>query len=336
MSNYHQSQLNQEMVFLLLQMNFWLILFNTDWFGLGSDCFSVKHFHTHEARKMNFMHFIPWLLLRWFLQRFCLLHSTPFQKSVNFPLLIVICVQGLLPGGERELFRDCVSDGFSGLVLGCVVWQMSRLISIYLNNSQSLMGSMKCRVKSICDPMMVQRLVSNPCIDVNQRKFVQWQSEMSQICVILDCFSDWCCFSRWVVCATRIDDWAIVSWRQSVSGNAFSQSRMVDSDGESKELAGLGLGHRCIHRLGLISGHLNSNTLLFDADHRIQIADLCWTNMDVLARPKVVRLGVGGLFRQRMVTEDRCLCVCIDSVWNCVRSRWRNDSSNGCSMFCFQ
>jgi hypothetical protein len=50
---------------------------------------------------------------------------------------------------------------------------------------------------------------------------------------------------------------------------------MVDSDGESKELAGLGLGHRCIHRLGLISGHLNSNTLLFDADHRIQIADLC-------------------------------------------------------------
>jgi serine/threonine protein kinase len=42
---------------------------------------------------------------------------------------------------------------------------------------------------------------------------------------------------------------------------------------KAKAVAGIVLGIRFAHSLGLIHGHLNSRTIVFDSDHRIQITD---------------------------------------------------------------
>jgi hypothetical protein len=44
---------------------------------------------------------------------------------------------------------------------------------------------------------------------------------------------------------------------------------------KAKAVAGIVLGLRFAHSLGLIHGHLNSTNIRFDMDHRIQIADFC-------------------------------------------------------------
>jgi serine/threonine protein kinase len=42
---------------------------------------------------------------------------------------------------------------------------------------------------------------------------------------------------------------------------------------KAKAIAGIVLGLRCAHSLGLIHGHLTGNSILFDSDHCIQIVD---------------------------------------------------------------
>jgi serine/threonine protein kinase len=59
-----------------------------------------------------------------------------------------------------------------------------------------------------------------------------------------------------------------------------------------KAVAGIALGLRFAHSFGLIHGHLTANSIFFDADHRIQIADFGLLHLE--GRESTIRWGIGG------------------------------------------
>jgi hypothetical protein len=61
---------------------------------------------------------------------------------------------------------------------------------------------------------------------------------------------------------------------------------------KAKAIAGIVLGIRFAHSLGLIHGHLNSNHIIFDSDYRIQITDFCVIEEEVETKEKVAKVGV--------------------------------------------
>jgi serine/threonine protein kinase len=61
---------------------------------------------------------------------------------------------------------------------------------------------------------------------------------------------------------------------------------------KAKAVAGIVLGIRFAHSLGLIHGHLNSRNIFFDSDHRIQITDFCVIDEEVEPSEKDANVGV--------------------------------------------
>jgi serine/threonine protein kinase len=83
---------------------------------------------------------------------------------------------------------------------------------------------------------------------------------------------DWfCCF----VAVAGSEDCSIICVQRFTVKSYFSFTGVVDSDGESEAVAGLVLGLRFAHSLGVLHGHLTGNNILFDSDVKIQIADFC-------------------------------------------------------------
>jgi hypothetical protein len=62
----------------------------------------------------------------------------------------------------------------------------------------------------------------------------------------------------------------------------------------AKAVAGIVLGLHFAHSLGLIHGHLNSNNIIFDSDHRIQIADFCPIGFEIGKSKKDASVCTGG------------------------------------------
>jgi serine/threonine protein kinase len=58
------------------------------------------------------------------------------------------------------------------------------------------------------------------------------------------------------------------------------------STAKAKAVAGIVLGLRFAHSLGLIHGHLNSKNICFDQEHRIEITDFCQIGLEVCESEK--------------------------------------------------
>jgi serine/threonine protein kinase len=65
---------------------------------------------------------------------------------------------------------------------------------------------------------------------------------------------------------------------------------------KAKAIAGIVLGLRFAHSLGLVHGRLNSSNIFFDLDHRIQLVDFC--PMDLRIGENDTAPGIGGFSGQ--------------------------------------
>jgi hypothetical protein len=72
---------------------------------------------------------------------------------------------------------------------------------------------------------------------------------------------------------------------------------------KAKAVAGIMLGLRFAHSFGLIHGHLNSNNIIFDSDHRIQIADFYPIGLEVEKSEKDASVCVGGFSGNRWLPK---------------------------------
>jgi serine/threonine protein kinase len=68
--------------------------------------------------------------------------------------------------------------------------------------------------------------------------------------------------------------------RNSLSEVISTNREWWTATGNAKAAVGIVLGLRFLHSFGLIHGHFNSNNLIFDSDHRIQITDFCPIGFD--------------------------------------------------------
>jgi serine/threonine protein kinase len=65
---------------------------------------------------------------------------------------------------------------------------------------------------------------------------------------------------------------------------------------KAKAVAGIALGLRFAHSLGIIHGNLNSSNILFNVDHRIQITNFGQIHLEVHESESATEVGLHGIF----------------------------------------
>jgi serine/threonine protein kinase len=99
---------------------------------------------------------------------------------------------------------------------------------------------------------------------------------------------------------------------------------------KSKAVAGIVLGLRFAHSLGLIHGHLNSRNILFDSDDRIEITDFGVKCEEIEANQSDGDVGAGGISDagwSRKIDIDGFMSILIEIVVG--HPATQSDVSNG-------